>query len=112
MFRPRFDRWKSPTTATPIRPAIARAEAVPIDGPTWKPATCLIWNGLLARGVAPTSRATACARSRSSSMMPALETHRTLRGVRSWRTLATPWNVALSATPGATRESERYGPPS
>lgn len=46
------------------------------------------------------------------SMMPALESHRTLRDSRvdSWRTLATPdWNATLLGD-AHRHESERYGP--
>ncbi|MGQ4443873.1 phytanoyl-CoA dioxygenase, partial [Streptomyces violaceoruber] len=72
----------------------------------------LIWNGLLAHGVAPNVSGEGVRAVLYLSMMPALESHRTLRDSRvdSWRTLATPdWNATLLGD-AHRHESERYGP--
>ncbi|MET9719025.1 phytanoyl-CoA dioxygenase family protein [Streptomyces rochei] len=112
LFR-RFDRWKAlqPDDRDPIRPAIDRAE-MPVVRPDLEAGDLLIWNGLLAHGVAPNLSGDGVRAVQYLSMMPALETHRALRDsrVRSWRTLATPdWNVTLLGD-ARRHESERYGP--
>lgn len=112
LFR-RFDRWKAlqPDDRDPIRPAIDR-EDMPVVRPDLEAGDLLIWNGLLAHGVAPNVSGEGVRAVQYLSMMPALETHRTLRDSRvdSWRTLATPdWNATLLGD-AHRHESERYGP--
>lgn len=71
----------------------------------------LIWNGLLAHGVARNTSDNGVRAVQYLSMMPALESHDELRRsrVESWRRLGTPdWNRTLVGD--ATRhESLRYG---
>ncbi|GAA5204440.1 phytanoyl-CoA dioxygenase family protein [Streptomyces thinghirensis] len=112
LFR-RFDRWKAlqPDDRDPIRPAIDR-EDMPVVRPDLEAGDLLIWNGLLAHGVAPNVSGEGVRAVQYLSMMPALESHRTLRDSRvdSWRTLATPdWNATLLGD-AHRHESERYGP--
>ncbi|WP_345620089.1 phytanoyl-CoA dioxygenase family protein [Streptomyces ziwulingensis] len=107
----RFDRWKAlqPADRDPIRPAVDRAE-LPVIRPELKAGDLLVWNGLLAHGVAPNTSKEGVRAVQYLSMMPALESHRSLRRSRvdSWRTLATPeWNATLLGD-AARPESERY----
>lgn len=111
LFR-RFDQWKAgqPRDRDPIRPAVDRCE-FPVISPELEPGDLLIWNGLLAHGVAPNTSERGVRAVQYLAMMPALESHRELRRSRidSWRDLSTPgWNKTLVGD--ATRhESLRYG---
>ncbi|WP_320782149.1 phytanoyl-CoA dioxygenase family protein [Streptomyces sp. CRN 30] len=110
LFR-RFESWKAvqPDDRDPIRPAIDRAE-MPVVRPELEAGDLLIWNGLLAHGVAPNTSGSGVRAVQYLSMMPALEDHGELRRsrVESWRTLATPdWNATLLGDP-FRHESERY----
>ncbi|NSC20124.1 phytanoyl-CoA dioxygenase family protein [Streptomyces albus subsp. chlorinus] len=112
LFR-RFDRWKAlqPEDRDPIRPAVDREE-MPVVRPELEAGDLLIWNGLLAHGVAPNTSRKGVRAVQYLSMMPALETHRTLRRSRidSWRRLSTPdWNATLLGD-ARKHESLRYGP--
>ncbi|MER6018239.1 phytanoyl-CoA dioxygenase family protein [Streptomyces anulatus] len=110
LFR-QFDRWKAdqPPGRDPVRPRVDRT-VMPVVRPELKAGDLLIFNGLLAHGVAPNTSEAGVRAVQYLSMMPALETHRELRRSRteSWRTLATPeWNATLVGD--ATRhESLRY----
>lgn len=111
LFR-QFDRWKAlqPDDRDPIRPAIDRSE-LPVVRPELEAGDLLIWNGLLAHGVAPNTSGSGVRAVQYLSMMPALESHETLRRsrVESWRDLSTPdWNATLVGDP-VKHESERYG---
>jgi len=108
----RFDRWKAlqPDGRDPIRPRIDRAE-YPVVRPELEAGDLLIFNGMLAHGVAPNTSKNGVRAAQYLSMMPALETHQTLRRSRvdSWRTLSTPdWNGTLLGD-GRQHESLRYG---
>ncbi|MFG2941924.1 phytanoyl-CoA dioxygenase family protein [Streptomyces sp. NPDC048282] len=108
----RFDQWKvfQPEDRDPIRPRIDRAE-FPVVRPELEAGDLLIFNGLLAHGVAPNTAHEKVRAVQYLSMMPALESHETLRNsrVESWRTLATPdWNGTLLGD-AARHESLRYG---
>ncbi|CCK26714.1 phytanoyl-CoA dioxygenase superfamily protein [Streptomyces davaonensis JCM 4913] len=110
LFR-QFDRWRveQPEGRDPIRPAVDRRE-FPLVRPDLHAGDLLIFNGLLAHGVAPNSGSGARA-VQYLSMMPALEEHEELRRSRidSWRTLSTPdWNGTLLGD-AARHESLRYG---
>ncbi|MGP2441102.1 phytanoyl-CoA dioxygenase family protein [Streptomyces sp. JW3] len=110
LFR-RFENWKArqPADRDPIRPAIDRAE-LPVVRPDLKAGDLLIWNGLLAHGVAPNTSGGGVRAVQYLSMMPALEEHEELRRSRieSWRTLATPeWNATLLGDIDRP-EAERY----
>ncbi|MQY15432.1 hypothetical protein SRB5_56140 [Streptomyces sp. RB5] len=107
----RFDAWKAeqPAGRDPIRPAIDRAE-FPVVRPELQPGDLLIWNGLLAHGVARNTSADGARAVQYLSMMPALEEHETLRASRidSWRHLRTPrWNPTLTGDP-VRPEARRY----
>ncbi|WP_171169685.1 YbiU family protein [Streptomyces sp. I05A-00742] len=111
LFR-RFDRWKAlqPDDRDPIRPRIDR-EDMPVVRPELRAGDLLIWNGLLAHGVAPNTSESGVRSVQYLSMMPALEEHRTLRESRiaSWRELGTPdWNATLLGD-AVKHESQRYG---
>ncbi|MFJ6080020.1 phytanoyl-CoA dioxygenase family protein [Streptomyces sp. NPDC092369] len=108
----RFDRWKAlqPDGRDPIRPRIDRAE-YPVVRPELEAGDLLIFNGMLAHGVAPNTSKDGVRAAQYLSMMPALETHQTLRRSRvdSWRTLSTPeWNATLLGD-ARKHESLRYG---
>ncbi|MBY8881453.1 phytanoyl-CoA dioxygenase family protein [Actinacidiphila acidipaludis] len=108
-----FDRWKAlqPEGRDPIRPAADPAD-YPVVRPQLKAGDLLIWNGLLAHGVAPNTSQEGVRAVQYLSMMPALESHAELRRsrVESWRTLSTPeWNATLVGDP-VEHESLRYGP--
>jgi hypothetical protein len=111
LFR-QFDRWRveQPKDRDPIRPDVDRA-AFPVVRPELKAGDLLIWNGLLAHGVARNTSADGVRAVQYLSMMPALESHQDLRRsrVESWRDRSTPtWNKTLVGD--ATRhESLRYG---
>ncbi|MFF7352763.1 MULTISPECIES: phytanoyl-CoA dioxygenase family protein [Streptomyces] len=112
LFR-RFEEWRvaQPAGRDPVRPGTDRAE-FPVVRPDLQAGDLLIFNGLLAHGVAPNLSDNAVRAVQYLSMMPALEEHTALRDsrVESWRTLATPdWNATLL---GDAREPEarRYGP--
>ncbi|MGI5441149.1 phytanoyl-CoA dioxygenase family protein [Streptomyces shenzhenensis] len=111
LFR-RFEEWRiaQPADRDPIRPAIDRSE-FPVVRPDLQAGDLLIFNGLLAHGVAPNASDNGVRAVQYLSMMPALEEHATLRNsrVESWRTLSTPdWNGTLLGD--ATRpEALRYG---
>ncbi|QMU76628.1 phytanoyl-CoA dioxygenase family protein [Streptacidiphilus sp. PB12-B1b] len=111
LFR-RFDRWRieQPQDRDPIRPDVDRAE-FPVVRPELKAGDLLIWNGMLAHGVARNTSRDGVRAVQYLSMMPALEAHQQLRRSRiaSWRDLSTPdWNGTLVGD--ATRhESLRYG---
>jgi hypothetical protein len=109
----RFERWKAlqPADRDPVRPAADRAE-FPVVRPELRAGDLLIWNGLLAHGVAPNLSDKGVRSVQYLSMMPALESHETLRisRVESWRHLSTPdWNATLLGD-AARHESLRYGP--
>ncbi|MEV1022032.1 phytanoyl-CoA dioxygenase family protein [Streptomyces sp. NPDC050264] len=111
LFR-RFDRWAAlqPEGRDPIRPRIDRDE-MPVVRPELEAGDLLIFNGMLAHGVAPNSSESAVRAVQYLSMMPALETHETLRRSRvdSWRTLSTPdWNPTLLGDADRP-EALRYG---
>ncbi|MCC3766744.1 phytanoyl-CoA dioxygenase family protein [Streptomyces sp. UNOC14_S4] len=108
----RFERWRAlqPGDRDPIRPRVDRDE-MPVVRPELAAGDLLIFNGLLAHGVAPNTSADGVRAVQYLSMMPALETHRALRRSRvdSWRTLSTPaWNPTLLGD-AVTHESLRYG---
>ncbi|MFJ1969270.1 phytanoyl-CoA dioxygenase family protein [Streptomyces sp. NPDC087903] len=108
-----FEEWKltQPADRDPIRPAIDRSR-FPLVRPDLQAGDLLIFNGLLAHGVAPNLSDNGVRAVQYLSMMPALSEHEELRAsrVESWRTLSTPgWNGTLLGD--ATRhESLRYGP--
>lgn len=107
----RFEEWKlgQPGDRDPIRPDIDRAE-LPVVRPDLAPGDLLIWNGLLAHGVARNTSADGVRAVQYLSMMPALEEHAKLRRsrVESWRHLRTPrWNRTLVGDP-VLHESKRY----
>ncbi|MFD4631561.1 phytanoyl-CoA dioxygenase family protein [Streptomyces sp. NPDC058284] len=111
LFR-QFDRWKAlqPDGRDPIRPAIDR-EKMPVVRPELEAGDLLIWNGLLAHGVAPNTSENGVRAVQYLSMMPALETHEELRRSRvdSWSNLSTPdWNATLLGD-AHKHESLRYG---
>ncbi|WP_432105065.1 phytanoyl-CoA dioxygenase family protein [Streptomyces sp. bgisy091] len=110
LFR-RFEEWKTgrPADRDPLRPDIDRAE-LPVVRPDLRPGDLLIWNGLLAHGVARNTSADGVRAVQYLSMMPALEEHERLRRsrVESWRHLRTPrWNRTLVGDP-VLHESKRY----
>ncbi|MFJ8792986.1 phytanoyl-CoA dioxygenase family protein [Streptomyces sp. NPDC102462] len=112
LFR-QFEPWRieQPTGRDPIRPAIDRSE-FPVVRPDLQAGDLLIFNGLLAHGVAPNVSDNGVRAVQYLSMMPAMEEHEALRHsrVESWRTLSTPdWNATLL---GDARRPEalRYGP--
>ncbi|KQV14811.1 MULTISPECIES: phytanoyl-CoA dioxygenase family protein [unclassified Kitasatospora] len=113
LFR-QFNQWQAaqPADRDPIRPAVDRAE-LPVVRPELQAGDLLIWNGLLAHGVAANTSADGVRAVQYLSMMPALEEHEELRSSRinSWRTLSTPeWNWTLVGD-AVQPESERYGSP-
>jgi hypothetical protein len=98
LFR-QFDRWKltQPSDRDPIRPRIDPAE-FPIVRPALKAGDLLIFNGLLAHGVAPNTSENGVRAVQYLAMMPALDSHYELTRSRvdSWRHLRTPgWNSTL-----------------
>ncbi|WP_435600108.1 phytanoyl-CoA dioxygenase family protein [Streptomyces sp. C10-9-1] len=98
LFR-RFERWRAAQSAgrDPIRPDVDRSE-FPVVRPDLGPGDLLIWNGLLAHGVARNASRNGVRAVQYLSMMPALEEHEKLRRsrVESWRHLRTPrWNRTL-----------------
>ncbi|MET7451304.1 phytanoyl-CoA dioxygenase family protein [Streptomyces sp. NPDC005574] len=112
LFR-RFEEWKltQPADRDPIRPALDRAE-FPVVRPDLQAGDLLIFNGLLAHGVAPNLSDSGVRAVQYLSMMPALTEHEQLRAsrVESWRTLSTPdWNGTLLGD-ATLHESLRYGP--
>jgi hypothetical protein len=111
LFR-RFEDWRlrQPDGRDPFRPNTDTTE-FPVVRPELKAGDLLIWNGLVAHGVAPNTSADGVRSVQYLTMMPALPTHRTLveSRVRSWRELMTPeWNGTLVGDP-YRHESERYG---
>ncbi|MEV7751099.1 phytanoyl-CoA dioxygenase family protein [Streptomyces griseofuscus] len=112
LFR-RFEEWRlaQPPGRDPIRPNADRTE-FPVVRPDLQAGDLLIFNGLLAHGVAPNQSERGVRAVQYLSMMPALEEHTVLRDsrVHSWRTLATPdWNGTLLGD-ARRPEAERYGP--
>lgn len=112
LFR-QFEEWRiaQPAGRDPIRPAVDRAE-FPVVRPDLGAGDLLIFNGLLAHGVAPNLSGNGVRAVQYLSMMPALEEHEELRSsrVESWRTLSTPdWNGTLLGD-AQRHESLRYGP--
>jgi hypothetical protein len=112
LFR-QFDEWRigQPADRDPIRPGVDRAE-FPVVRPDLQAGDLLIFNGLLAHGVAPNLSDQGVRAVQYLSMMPALEEHEELRTsrVESWRTLSTPdWNGTLLGD-AERPESLRYGP--
>ncbi|MFJ5093841.1 phytanoyl-CoA dioxygenase family protein [Streptomyces sp. NPDC088557] len=110
LFR-RFEEWKiaQPADRDPLRPDIDRDE-YPVVRPDLHPGDLLIWNGLLAHGVARNTSDDQVRAVQYLSMMPALEEHERLRRSRvdSWRHLRTPrWNRTLVGDP-VLHESKRY----
>jgi hypothetical protein len=109
----RFDEWRieQPADRDPVRPAIDRTE-FPVIRPELKAGDLLIWNGLVAHGVAPNTSVDGARAVQYLSMMPALPTNQELvrSRTRSWRELSTPeWNGTLVGDP-IRHESLRYGP--
>ena len=112
LFR-RFEDWRlrEPADRDPVRPNIDREE-FPVVRPGLKAGDLLIWNGLVAHGVAPNTSADGVRSVQYLTMMPALPTHETLvqSRIKSWRELMTPeWNGTLVGDPDK-HESLRYGP--
>ncbi|MFI6355727.1 phytanoyl-CoA dioxygenase family protein [Streptomyces sp. NPDC050743] len=112
LFR-RFEEWRvaQPPGRDPVRPGTDRAE-FPVIRPDLQAGDLLIFNGLLAHGVAPNLSDNAVRAVQYLSMMPALEEATALRDsrVHSWRTLATPdWNATLLGD-ARMPEADRYGP--
>ncbi|MFD8385430.1 phytanoyl-CoA dioxygenase family protein [Streptomyces sp. NPDC059679] len=108
----RFDHWRAfqPADRDPIRPKIDRAE-MPVVRPQLEAGDLLIWNGLLAHGVAPNTSQNGVRAVQYLAMMPALESHEQLRNsrVESWRHLTTPtWNGTLLGDADKP-EALRYG---
>ncbi|MGO4748478.1 phytanoyl-CoA dioxygenase family protein, partial [Streptomyces sp. 2MCAF27] len=108
----RFDHWRAfqPADRDPIRPKIDRAE-MPVVRPQLEAGDLLIWNGLLAHGVAPNTSQNGVRAVQYLAMMPALESHEELRRsrVESWRHLTTPtWNGTLLGDADKP-EALRYG---
>ena len=84
----------------------------PVARPELHAGDLLIWNGMLAHGVARNSSEKGVRAVQYLSMMPALETNLELKRSRvdSWRTLGTPeWNATLLGDV-YRHESLRYGP--
>lgn len=111
LFR-QFEQWRiaQPADRDPIRPAADRSE-FPVVRPELQAGDLLIFNGLLAHGVAPNTSENGVRACQYLSMMPALEEHQTLRDSRieSWRTLSTPdWNATLLGD-AKKPEALRYG---
>jgi hypothetical protein len=111
LFR-QFDPWRvsQPADRDPIRPQIDRTE-LPVIRPDLEAGDLLIWNGLLAHGVAPNASEKGVRAVQYLTMMPALESHQELRRSRvdSWRHLSTPeWNKTLVGD-ATKHESLRYG---
>ncbi|MEU6234345.1 phytanoyl-CoA dioxygenase family protein [Kitasatospora sp. NPDC047058] len=111
LFR-RFNAWQAaqPADRDPIRPAVDHAE-FPVVRPELKAGDLLIWNGLLAHGVARNVSEDRVRAVQYLSMMPALEEHEELKRSRiaSWRDLSTPtWNRTLLGD-ARRHESLRYG---
>ncbi|MFB7917485.1 phytanoyl-CoA dioxygenase family protein [Streptomyces sp. NPDC056061] len=112
LFR-QFEQWKvgRPADRDPIRPDVDREE-FPVVRPQLEAGDLLIWNGLLAHGVARNTSEDGVRAVQYLSMMPALESHDELRRsrVESWRDLSTPdWNKTLVGDL-TKHESLRYGP--
>jgi ectoine hydroxylase-related dioxygenase (phytanoyl-CoA dioxygenase family) len=106
-----FDRWKltQPADRDPVRPRADRSE-FPVIRPELAAGDLLIWNGLLAHGVAPNTSENGVRAVQYLAMMPALESHLELRQSRidSWRHLTTPdWNATLVGD-ADKHESLRY----
>jgi hypothetical protein len=94
-----FDRWKltQPADRDPVRPRIDRTE-FPVIQPELEAGDLLMWNGLLAHGVAPNTSENDIRAVQYLAMMPALESHDELKWSRidSWRHLKTPaWHPTL-----------------
>jgi hypothetical protein len=106
-----FDRWKLTQRADrdPVRPQIDRRE-FPVIQPELRAGDLLLWNGLLAHGVAPNTSRNGIRAVQYLSMMPALESHGELTWSRidSWRHLKTPaWHPTLVGD-ADKHESLRY----
>jgi hypothetical protein len=110
LFR-QFDRWKltQPADRDPFRPRIDRSE-FPVIRPELKAGDLLIWNGMLAHGVAPNTSRSGLRSVQYLAMMPALESHQELSQSRvsSWRYVETPtWHSTLIGD-ADKHESLRY----
>ncbi|WP_067498714.1 phytanoyl-CoA dioxygenase family protein [Actinoplanes sp. TFC3] len=108
----RFEQWRAtaPAGRDPIRPDVDKTE-FPTVRPQLEPGDLLIWNGLLAHGVAPNRSQSGVRAVQYLSMMPALESHHELvkSRVESWRSMSTPeWNVTLVGDADRP-EASRYG---
>lgn len=106
-----FEEWRSvqPPDRDPIRPSIDRA-AIPVVRPELEAGDLLIWNGMLAHGVAPNTSGKGARAVQYVTMMPSLESHAGLKRsrVESWRYRKTPeWNSTLVGDQ-VWHESERY----
>ncbi|MFJ5263448.1 phytanoyl-CoA dioxygenase family protein [Streptomyces sp. NPDC088387] len=111
LFR-QFEEWRiaQPAGRDPIRPSVDRTE-FPVVRPDLHAGDLLIFNGLLAHGVAGNYSENGVRAVQYLSMMPALEEHEALRASRvdSWRTLSTPdWNGTLLGDADRP-EADRYG---
>ncbi len=107
-----FDRWRleQPKDRDPIRPEVSWDE-YPVARPQLRAGDLLLWNGMLAHGVARNSSDKGVRAVQYLSMMPALESNLDLKRsrVESWRTLSTPdWNATLLGDV-YKHESLRYG---
>jgi hypothetical protein len=108
-----FDRWRldQPADRDPVRPAVSW-DRYPVARPQLTAGDLLIWDGMLAHGVAPNTSEKGLRAVQYLSMMPALDEHAGLRAsrVESWRTLSTPtWNATLLGDADRP-EALRYGP--
>jgi Phytanoyl-CoA dioxygenase (PhyH) len=106
-----FDRWKlnQPADRDAFRPQIDRSE-FPVIRPALKAGDLLIWNGMLAHGVAPNTSENGLRAAQYIAMMPALESHQEMKRSRidSWRHLKTPtWDKTLVGD-AERNESLRY----
>ncbi len=106
-----FDTWRltRPKDRDPVRPNVSRTE-FPLVRPELGAGDLLIFNGMLAHGVAPNGSGEGVRAVQYLAMMPALESHRAMRQSRidSWRELSTPtWNPTLVGDP-TRHESLRY----
>ena len=106
-----FERWRltQPADRHPFQPQIDRSE-FPVIQPGLRAGDLLMWNGLLAHGIAANTSEDSVRAVQYLAMMPALESHGELRQSRieSWRDRKTPaWHPTLIGNAGVP-ESQRY----